>query len=103
MQFIDLKSQYMRLKDDIDRNIHTVLDHGQYVMGPEVFELESRLAAYAGVKHCISCSSGTDALVMALMAHDIKAGDFVITTTVHVYCDSRGNKICRGDAIVCRC
>ncbi|MEY8214754.1 MAG: DegT/DnrJ/EryC1/StrS aminotransferase family protein [Colwellia sp.] len=80
MQFIDLKSQYALLKEKIDINIHKVLDHGQYVMGPEVITLESELATYAGTKHCISCSSGTDALVMALMAHDIGQGDVVITT-----------------------
>ena len=80
MQFIDLKSQYALLKDKIDTNIHKVLDHGQYVMGPEVIALEQNLAKYAGTKHCISCSSGTDALVMALMAHNIGKGDVVITT-----------------------
>jgi len=80
MQFIDLKSQYTLLKEKIDTNIHKVLDHGQYVMGPEVIALESELAKYAGTKHCISCSSGTDALVMALMAHGIGQGDVVITT-----------------------
>ena len=80
MQFIDLKSQYKLLKEKIDSNIHTVLDHGQYVMGPEVIALEAELAKYAGTKHCVSCSSGTDALVMALMAHGIGEGDVVITT-----------------------
>jgi len=80
MQFIDLKSQYALLKEKIDANIHSVLDHGQYVMGPEVTELEGKLAEFVGTKHCISCSSGTDALVMALMSYDIKAGDVVITT-----------------------
>jgi dTDP-4-amino-4,6-dideoxygalactose transaminase len=80
MQFIDLKSQYVLLKDKIDTKIHDVLDHGQYVMGPEVYALESELAKYAGTKHCVSCSSGTDALVMALMAHDIGEGDVVVTT-----------------------
>ncbi|UUO23060.1 DegT/DnrJ/EryC1/StrS aminotransferase family protein [Colwellia sp. M166] len=80
MQFIDLKTQYALLKEKIDTNIHKVLDHGQYVMGPEVITLETELAKYTGTKHCISCSSGTDALVMALMAHDIGEGDVVITT-----------------------
>ncbi len=80
MQFIDLKSQYALLKEQIDANIHKVLDHGQYVMGPEILALESQLAKYTGTKHCISCSSGTDALVMALMAHNIGKGDVVITT-----------------------
>lgn len=80
MQFIDLKTQYSLLKDRIDSNIHKVLDHGQYVMGVEVGELESKLADYVGVRHCVSCASGTDALVMALMAHNIGEGDVVITT-----------------------
>ena len=80
MQFIDLKSQYALLKKKIDSNIHKVLDHGQYVMGPEVLEIEAKLAEFANAKHCISCSSGTDALVMALMAHGIGKGDVVITT-----------------------
>lgn len=80
MQFIDLTSQYSLLKEKIDTNIHNVLDHGQYVMGPEIAELEGKLASYTGTKHCISCSSGTDALVMALMAKGIGEGDVVITT-----------------------
>lgn len=80
MQFIDLKTQYSLLKDKIDSNIHKVLDHGQYVMGAEVGELESKLADYVGVKHCVSCASGTDALVMALLAHNIGEGDVVVTT-----------------------
>ncbi|MCS6237831.1 DegT/DnrJ/EryC1/StrS family aminotransferase [Shewanella baltica] len=80
MQFIDLKSQYASLKDKIDKNIHNVLDHGQYVMGPEVYELEKKLAEYTNAKHCISCSSGSDALIMALMAHGIGEGDVVVTT-----------------------
>lgn len=80
MQFIDLKSQYALLKEKIDANIHAVLDHGQYVLGPEVIELEAELSKYTGTKHCVSCSSGTDALVMALMAHGIGEDDVVITT-----------------------
>ncbi|MEO9339446.1 DegT/DnrJ/EryC1/StrS family aminotransferase [Mesorhizobium sp. SB112] len=80
IEFIDLKSQYKALKDNIDARIHKVLDHGQYIMGAEVRELEERLAAYVGVKHCITVASGTEALLIALMALDIKAGDEVITT-----------------------
>lgn len=80
IQFIDLKSQYQALKDSIDRRIHAVLEHGQYIMGPEVAELESRLAAYTGAKHCITCASGTEALLMSLMALGIRPGDEVITT-----------------------
>jgi UDP-2-acetamido-2-deoxy-ribo-hexuluronate aminotransferase len=80
MQFIDLKSQYLALKSSIDARIQTVLDHGQYIMGPEVSELEGKLAAYTGAKHCITVASGTEALLIALMAMGLKAGDEVITT-----------------------
>jgi len=80
MQFIDLKVQQARIKDAIDINIQRVLSHGQYIMGPEVCELEDRLADYVGVKHCVGVSSGTDALLIAMMALGIKPGDEVITT-----------------------
>ncbi|WP_271010035.1 DegT/DnrJ/EryC1/StrS family aminotransferase [Paucibacter sp. B51] len=80
MPFIDLKAQYAALKTRIDARIQQVLDHGQYIMGPEVKELETQLAAYVGVKHCITVSSGTEALLIALMALDLKPGDEVITT-----------------------
>jgi UDP-2-acetamido-2-deoxy-ribo-hexuluronate aminotransferase len=80
MNFIDLKTQYQHLKADIDARIHAVLDHGQYIMGPEVAELEAQLAAYVGVKHAIGVSDGTAALQIAMMALGIGAGDEVITT-----------------------
>lgn len=80
MDFIDLKAQYDLLKVKINEGIQNVLDHGQYIMGPEVLELEKMLAIYTSQKHAISCSSGTDALLMSLMAIDIKAGDYLITT-----------------------
>jgi len=80
MQFIDLQVQYRRLKGQIDSRIQQVLDHGRYVLGPEVAELEERLAEYVGVEHCIGVSSGTDALLVSLMALDIGSGDEVITT-----------------------
>ena len=79
MEFIDLSSQQRRIRSDIEAAIVRVLDHGQYIMGPEVRELEDKLSLYVGVKHCISCSSGTDALLMALMALEIGPGDEVIT------------------------
>jgi UDP-2-acetamido-2-deoxy-ribo-hexuluronate aminotransferase len=78
--FIDLKTQYAELKQSIDARIQKVLDHGQYIMGPEVLEMEGRLASYVGAKHCISVSSGTEALLIALMALGIGPGDEVITT-----------------------
>ena len=80
IEFIDLKAQYASLKTSIDARIHRVLDHGQYIMGPEVRELEEKLEAYTGSKHCITCASGTEALLMSLMALGIGPGDEVITT-----------------------
>lgn len=81
MQFIDLAAQYQHLKARIDKRIQTVLDHGQYIMGPEVQELEEKLAEYVGVKHAISCANGTDALTLALMALEIGEGDAVLVPT----------------------
>ena len=80
MEFIDLKTQYQALRGEIDARIHAVLDHGQYIMGPEVAELEQRLAAFTGARHCITVSSGTEALLISLMALGIGRGDEVITT-----------------------
>lgn len=80
MQFIDLKAQYERIKADVDQRIQCVLDHGQYIMGPEVAELEVALASYTGARHCVALSSGTDALLVAMMALDIGPGDEVVTT-----------------------
>jgi UDP-2-acetamido-2-deoxy-ribo-hexuluronate aminotransferase len=79
MDFIDLKTQYQCLKAQIDANIHKVLDHGQYILGPEVAELEERLSAYVGSKYCITVANGTDALQIAQMALGIGPGDEVIT------------------------
>ncbi|MBY0235425.1 MAG: DegT/DnrJ/EryC1/StrS family aminotransferase [Burkholderiaceae bacterium] len=79
MDFIDLKSQYQRLKPQIDAAIQRVLDHGQYILGPEVAELEEKLVAYTGAKYCISVANGTDALQIALMALGVGPGDEVIT------------------------
>lgn len=75
--FVDLQQQYARLKPIIDTNIQKVLDHGGYIMGPEVAELEARLAEFAGADHCIGVSSGTDALVISLMAKEVTRGDAV--------------------------
>jgi UDP-2-acetamido-2-deoxy-ribo-hexuluronate aminotransferase len=79
MQFIDLVSQQKRIRKKIESRMLKVLDHGQYIMGPEVRELEEKLSAFIETKHAITCSSGTDALLMALMALDIGPGDEVIT------------------------
>ncbi len=78
--FIDLKTQYQALKPQFQARIDAVLEHGQYIMGPEVKELEEKLAIYTGSKHCITVASGTEALLMSLMALDIKPGDEIITT-----------------------
>jgi dTDP-4-amino-4,6-dideoxygalactose transaminase len=80
MQFIDLKKQYSLIKEDVDKRIHAVLDHGRYINGPEITELEEKLASFAGTKHCIACSSGTDALLIPLIAWGIGKGDAVFTT-----------------------
>ncbi len=80
LDFIDLKSQYVALKASIDARIQRVLDHGQYIMGPEVRELEEKLAAFTGAKHCITVASGTEALLISLMALGLKPGDEVVTT-----------------------
>ena len=80
MEFIDLKTQQSKIKSKIEMRIQSVLEHGKYIMGPEVFELEERLSDYVGMKFCISCSSGTDALLIPLMANGIGPGDAVITT-----------------------
>lgn len=87
MQFIDLAEQQRQqlpdgrtIREAVDARIAAVLNHGRYILGPEVEELETILAAYVGVDHCIAVASGTDALLIALMALGVKAGDEVITT-----------------------
>ncbi|WP_443113621.1 DegT/DnrJ/EryC1/StrS family aminotransferase [Herbaspirillum seropedicae] len=79
IEFCDLKSQQARIKDQIDAGIQRVLAHGQYILGPEVAELEEKLAAFVGAKHCITCANGTDALQIAQMALGVTQGDEVIT------------------------
>ncbi|WP_339079455.1 DegT/DnrJ/EryC1/StrS family aminotransferase [Pseudomonas sp. TMP9] len=79
IEFIDLKTQQVRIKDKIDAGIQRVLAHGQYILGPEVAELEEKLAAFVGAKYCITCANGTDALQIAQMALGIGPGDEVIT------------------------
>lgn len=79
MEFTDLKAQYRAIKADVDARIQRVLDHGQFIMGPEVRELEEKLEAYTGAQHCVSVASGTEALLIAMMALGIKPGDEVIT------------------------
>jgi UDP-2-acetamido-2-deoxy-ribo-hexuluronate aminotransferase len=81
VDFNDLSAQQKLIRDKIQKRINDVLNHGQYIMGPEVFELEEKLKSYVGVSHCISCSSGTDALIIPLMAKGVGPGDAVITTS----------------------
>lgn len=80
MQFIDLKAQYRTIEDEVNLRIKNVIDHGNFIMGPEVRELEERLAEYTGAAYCIGVSSGTDALQIAMMALGVGPGDEVITT-----------------------
>jgi UDP-2-acetamido-2-deoxy-ribo-hexuluronate aminotransferase len=80
MQFIDLPAQQKKIRDKIEDNIRTVLDHGQYIMGPEIAALEKRLADYVDARHAVGCASGTDALLLALMAHNVGPGDAILTT-----------------------
>ena len=79
MQFIDLKSRHQLIGDKINTRIQKVMNHGQFILGPEVRELEEKLAKYTGSKHCVTVSSGTDSLLVALMALGVGAGDEVIT------------------------
>lgn len=79
MEFIDLNTQYRKYQNDIDAKMRAVMEHGQYIMGPEIHELELKLAQYVGVKHCITVASGTDSLEIALRALNIGVGDEVIT------------------------
>ena len=80
IEFVDLKTQYRDLKASIDARIQAALDHAQFILGPEVFELEEKLAHFTSAKHCITVASGTDALLISLMALGVKAGDEVVTT-----------------------
>lgn len=81
MQFIDLNAQLARIRPEVEKALQAVFSHGQYILGPEVAELESQLAAFVKVKHCVTVSSGTDALLMAMMALELKPGDEVITSS----------------------
>ncbi len=80
MEFIDLKRQQKLIKKEILKSIEEVLSNGQYIQGPKIFELEKKLSNYVGAKFCVTCSSGTDALFMCLMAWNIKPGDLILTT-----------------------
>ncbi len=99
MQFIDLKKQYSLIESSILASIKAVLDHGQYIMGPEIATLEKQLAEYVGVKHAIVNASGTDALLMALMALDIQPGDEVITTPFSFFATAEVIMLCHAKPV----
>ena len=80
MQFVDLMAQQKRIRERIDANLSTVMDHGKYIMGPEVGQLEDALKEFVGVKHAIGCASGTDAILLALLAKNIGPGDAIFTS-----------------------
>lgn len=84
MEFIDLKAQQAGIKSRIDARIQSVLDHGQYILGPEVSELEEQLASFAGVKYCITCANGTDALQIAQMSLGIGRGTRLLPLGLHI-------------------
>ena len=99
MQFIDLKRQYGLIEQDILSSIKKVLDHGQYIMGPEIQELEQQLATFVGVKHAVVNSSGTDALLMALMTLDIQPGDEVITSPFSFFATAEVIALCHAKPV----
>ncbi len=99
MQFIDLKKQYKLIEANILQSIQAVLEHGQYIMGPEVAELERQLAKFIGVKHAIVNSSGTDALLMALLALDIQPGDEVITSPFSFFATAEVIALCKAKPV----
>ncbi|CEK10907.1 DegT/DnrJ/EryC1/StrS family aminotransferase [Legionella hackeliae] len=99
MQFIDLKKQYKLIETDILRGIQAVLEHGQYIMGPEIAKLEEQLAKFLGVKHAIVNSSGTDALLMALMALELEPGDEVITSPFSFFATAEVIALCQAKPV----
>ena len=101
MQFIDLKAQYQALKNEINENIQAVLDDGRYIGGPQVKELEEKLAAYVGRKHCISCANGTDALQIAYMVYGIGEGDAVFCPDITFISSTEPSKMLGATSVFC--
>ena len=101
MQFIDLKAQYQALKTEINENIQAVLDDGRYIGGPQVKELEEKLAAYVGRKHCISCANGTDALQVAYMVYGIGEGDAVFCPDITFISSTEPSKMLGAASVFC--
>ena len=101
MQFIDLKAQYQALKEEINESIQAVLDDSRYIGGPQVKELEEKLAAYVGRKHCISCANGTDALQIAFMVYGIGAGDAVFCPDITFIASTEPAKMLGATSVFC--
>ena len=101
MQFIDLKAQYQALKAEINENIQVVLDDGRYIGGPQVKELEEKLAVYVGRKHCISCANGTDALQIAYMVYGIGEGDAVFCPDITFISSTEPSKMLGAVSVFC--
>ncbi len=101
MQFIDLKAQYAALKAEIDNGISGVLEKGQYIGGSEVAELEEKLAAFAGRKHCITCANGTDALQIAYMIYGVGTGDAVFCSDITFVSSTEASKLLGATSVFC--
>lgn len=101
MQFIDVKAQYAALKNEIDANIHAVLDAAQFIRGPQVLELEEKLAAFVGRKHCITCANGTDALQIAFMLYGIGHGDAVFCSDITFIASTEPSKMLGAASVFC--
>lgn len=101
MQFIDLKAQYQALKTEINESIQAVLDDGRYIGGPQVRQLEDKLAAYVGRKHCISCANGTDALQVAYMVYGIGEGDAVFCPDITFISSTEPSKMLGATSVFC--
>ncbi|WP_341659393.1 DegT/DnrJ/EryC1/StrS family aminotransferase [Vibrio sp.] len=99
MHFIDLAAQYHSLKDKIDYRIRSVLEHGQFIMGPEVTELETRLAKFVGVEHVVTCANGTDALQLALMALGVGDGDAVFCPSFTFFASAEAIAFCKAEPV----
>ncbi len=101
MEFIDLKAQYAKLKTEINANIQAVLDSAHFISGPEVKELEEKLAAYVGRKHCITCANGTDALQIACMLYGIGQGDAVFCPDITFISSTEPSKMFGAASVFC--
>ena len=102
MQFIDLKSRHKLIGDKINARIQKVMDHGQFILGPEAREVECKLAQYTGSKHCVTVSSGTDALLIACNGIGSGAGDRGYHCSLHLDINCRSHCTSRCQACICR-